>query len=260
MKMPALQNLMRRVAWLGFFGLILSAWWLMFRMNGAMGLDVLGSSPVNFLDLCLSPAKGAQFWIIYGMWGLMMAAMMGPTFVPTARSYEDMISARAATRTGFIGLITGYLLIWLGFAAFFALAQMFLQSQALLDGLGASSSGGLSVILLVIAGLYQFSAAKDACLNKCQSPMVFFLGNWKNGALGGVLMGAKLGVYCLGCCWAMMSLGFIGGVMNLVWMGIATLIMTLEKLPDVGRRITRPLGGVFLLAALLVGANNFGAF
>lgn len=255
-----LQNIFRTISWLGFFALILSAWWLMFRMSGAMGLDVLGTSPVDFLKLCLSPADGSEFWVVYGMWGLMMAAMMGPTFVPTAHSYEDMISARAATRIGFIGLITGYLLIWLGFAAIFSLAQMFLQSQALLDGLGASSAGGLNVILLMIAGFYQFSAAKDACLSKCQSPMVFFLGNWKNGALGGVSMGAKLGVYCLGCCWAMMSLGFIGGVMNLVWMGIATLIMTLEKLPDVGRIITRPLGGVFLLAALLVGANSFGLF
>ena len=260
MQLTTRQGFLRSFAWLAFFAVILLAWVLMFRMNSRMGLDVFGTSPIDFLELCLTPTDGGPFWVIYSMWGLMMAAMMGPTFIPTARSYEDLIGAGAGTRAGFVGLIVGYLLVWIGFAAIFALTQLSLQSQSLLGGLGESTSGWLTFTLLVIAGLYQFSRTKDACLTKCRSPMTFFIGHWRGGALGGARMGAYLGLYCLGCCWTMMALGFIGGVMNLVWMGIATLIMTTEKLPDIGHRITRPLGGAFLLAALLVGANNFALF
>jgi predicted metal-binding membrane protein len=258
------QNLTRTIAWLTFFGAILLAWVTMFAMSWGLGIDVFGKGQfVDFLALCLTPAGPnniAAFPIIYAMWALMMAAMMGPTFVPTARSFEDLIGAGAAKRTGFYGLITGYILVWIGFAAIFASAQIAMQSQGWLDILGASASGWLTFGLLFIAGLYQFTSVKDACLSKCRSPMTYFIGHWRAGLVGGLRMGADIGIYCLGCCWAMMSLGFIGGVMNLVWMGVATLIMTLEKLPDIGRKITRPLGFTFLLAALLVGVDNFGFF
>ena len=262
MKRTALENLPRSIAWLSFFGLILLAWGAMFAMSAGKGLDAFGNGRfVDFLVLCLTPAGPANlasFGVVYAMWALMMAAMMGPTFVPTARSFEDLIGAGAAKRTGFVGLIGGYLLVWIGFAAIFAATQIAMQSKGWLDILGASASGWLTFGLLLVAGVYQFTATKDACLTKCRSPMTFFIGHWRGGMLGGIRMGADLGVYCLGCCWAMMSLGFVGGVMNLVWMGVATLIMTLEKLPDIGRRITRPLGVAFIMAALLVGVNNFG--
>ncbi len=264
MKLTSRQQISRNTAWLAFFGMILFGWVGMFAMSNQIGLNLFGQGRfVDFLALCLTPAGPANivpYFTVYGMWALMMAAMMGPTFVPTARTYEDLINSGAGSRGGLIGLIVGYLLVWLGFAAIFASAQLTMQSQGWLDVLGASASGWLTFSLLLIAGVYQFTATKDACLTKCRSPMTFFLGYWRGGALGGARMGASLGVYCLGCCWAMMALGFIGGVMNLVWMGIATLIMTIEKLPDVGRWMTRPLGGAFLLASLLVGANNVAIF
>ena len=264
MKQTALQNLPRTIAWLSFFSLILLAWGVLFAMSAGMGMDAAGKGRIADLlvqyMMPAGPANLASFGVVYAMWALMIAAMMGPTFIPTAQSFEDLIGAGAATRTGFVGLVAGYLLVWSGFAAIFAAAQMAMQSQGWLDMLGASASGWLTFGLLAVAGVYQFTATKEGCLTKCRSPMTFFIGHWRGGMLGGIRMGADLGVYCLGCCWAMMSLGFVGGVMNLVWMGVATLIMTLEKLPDIGRKITRPLGAAFLLAALLVGADNLGVF
>jgi len=104
-------------------------------------------------------------------------------------------------------------------------------------------SGGL----LMLAGAYQFSALKAACLAKCRAPLTFFMQHWEEGAWRN---GLRLGLVCLGCCWALMALAFVGGVMNLAFMGLATAIMVIEKLPDLGRWLTRPLGGVLLAGGL----------
>ena len=122
----------------------------------------------------------------------------------------------------------------------------------LVSGFGDSRSVWLSVALLAIAGGYQFSALKEACLSKCRAPLTFFMQHWGESPLS---MGLRLGATCLGCCWALMLLAFVGGVMSLAFMGLATLIMTLEKLPDIGRWLSRPLG-----VALLGGAGLDGAY
>ena len=100
-----------------------------------------------------------------------------------------------------------------------------------------------------MAGAYQFSPVKEACLSKCRRPLSFFMQHWDEGALRN---GVRLGLVCLGCCWALMALAFVGGVMNLAFMGLATVIMVLEKLPQVGRYLTRPLGAVLIAASVWV--------
>jgi predicted metal-binding membrane protein len=122
----------------------------------------------------------------------------------------------------------------------------------LLDPLGQSASALFSAGILATAGLYQFSAVKAACLAKCRRPLTFFMQHWDEGPWRN---GLRLGLVCLGCCWALMALGFVGGVMNLVFMGLATLIMALEKLPDIGRYITRPLGFGLLAGAGALALN-----
>lgn len=131
-------------------------------------------------------------------------------------------------------------------------AQMGLFTAGLLDPLGASAAAWLSALLLAGAGAHQFSALKENCLAKCRAPLSFFMqhygeGPWRNGL--------RLGLVCLGCCWALMALAFVGGVMNLVFMGLATVLMVLEKLPQIGRRITRPLGVALIAAAGLTLAG-----
>ena len=188
---------------------------------------------------------------IFAMWALMSAAMMAPTAFPAFRTYDDLIHTQAADGFGFGALISGYLSAWLGFSALAALAQMALTTSDLLDPTGVSISSGLNAALLGVAGLYQFSRFKEACLSKCRAPMVFFIAEWRDGANGAFMMGLKLGATCIGCCWALMLVGFVGGIMNLLWMGLAMVLMAAEKLPDIGQHITRPVG-----AALLAGAAS----
>lgn len=156
MKLSNHQSITRTIAWLTFFCAILLAWVTMYAMSSGLGVDAFGKGRfVDFLALCVTPAGPsniASFSVIYAMWALMMAAMMGPTFVPTARSFEDLIGAGAAKRTGFYGLIVGYFLVWIGFAAIFASVQIAMQSKGWFDILGASASGWLTFGLLLVAG------------------------------------------------------------------------------------------------------------
>ncbi len=248
--MPA-QALLRPALWLGFFAVILWAWWLMYAMTAGMGMTLTGSMKMaDGMSMGMGQSMAMTSpGVLIPMWVIMMAAMMGPTFVPTARTYEDLIGSGAGTRAGFIGLIAGYLAVWFGFGAAIAVAHYGFLRLGLLSNMGGSTSLLFSAVLLGVAGAYQFTKVKDVCLGKCRTPMTYFLGHWRGGLMGGARMGAGIGAYCVVCCWAIMSLGFVGGAMNLIWMGIATLIMTLEKLPDLGRWLTRPLGVAFLAAA-----------
>jgi predicted metal-binding membrane protein len=106
----------------------------------------------------------------------------------------------------------------------------------------------------MLAGLYQFSPLKEACLSKCRQPMMFFLQYWNEGPW---LNGVRLGLVCLGCCWALMFLAFVGGVMNLVFMGIATVIMMVEKLPQLGRYLTKPLGGILVVCSIWMPLSSW---
>lgn len=239
-------RMMGRPHWLGLYGTILAAWLVLYAMSippdlraaGALyGLDLLAA-------LCVATPGAAGFAGMVAMWALMSAAMMAPTVLPALATYEDLSAAGAQTRIW--ALVAGYLAVWLGFSGVAATVQMALFSAGLLDPFGTSLSALLSAGLLALAGLWQFTSFKDACLSKCRAPMMFFLQHWDEGPWRN---GVRLGAVCLGCCWALMLLGFVGGVMNLAFMGIATMLMTLEKLPDIGRWLTRPLG-----AALLAGA------
>jgi predicted metal-binding membrane protein len=107
--------------------------------------------------------------------------------------------------------------------------------------------------LLIIVGAFQFTRLKEICHGVCHAPMTYFLGHWKTGFRGGLRMGLGLGVFCVGCCWGIMALGFVGGVMSLLWMGLATLFMVIEKLPEVGHRITKPMGAVLICSGLALG-------
>ncbi|MAI18209.1 MAG: hypothetical protein CBC71_04170 [Rhodobacteraceae bacterium TMED111] len=207
-------------------------------MSGSMSMD---TSITNFLPLA-------------GMWTVMMAAMMLPTMVPTLRSYEDLMVSADGTRIGWLGVLLGYSIVWIGFALFITAVQKGLLSFNIVDMMGKAKSMWVSASLLMLAGAFQFTRAKEVCHGVCHSPMSYFLGHWKTGLNGGVRMGLSLGAYCVGCCWLFMVLGFAGGVMNFLWMGLATLMMVLEKLPQLGHFLVKPLGGILILSGLSVVA------
>jgi predicted metal-binding membrane protein len=234
--------------WLALFGLILSAWVMLYAM--ALPADLRASARIfgaEFWEsLCTVTPDAAGFGRVVLMWALMAAAMMAPTALPAFATYEDL---GRSTQVRFGALVAGYLIVWLGFSVLAGALQMALFGAGLVSAFGDSLSAWLSAGLLMIAGLYQFSPVKEACLSKCRAPLTFFMAHWDEGPLRN---GVRLGLVCLGCCWALMLLAFVGGVMNIAFMGLATLIMVIEKLPAYGRLLTRPLGAVLIAAGLFL--------
>lgn len=245
---------MTGIHWLTLFGVILMAWAVLFAMSIPTelrdGARIFGSDFIT--SLCTITPDTAGFLRIVLMWALMSAAMMAPTALPAFATYEDL--SHTAPEANFAKLVGGYLLIWLGFSVLAAALQMALFRMDLLSAYGDSRSRVLTSVLLLAAGGYQFSPIKEACLSKCRMPMTFFMQHWNEGPLRN---GLRLGAVCLGCCWALMLLAFVGGVMNVAFMGLATVIMIFEKLPDLGRFITRPLGGLLIAAGFVSFVTAF---
>ena len=231
--------------WIALFAAMLCAWGVLFLMaipdelralEGVYGADLIAA-------ICGVTPGAAGLAGGIAMWALMSAAMMLPTALPAFATYDDL---GHATETGFGQLVAGYVTVWLVFSVAAGLAQTALFEAGLIGVLGQSQSAVLTAVLLFGAGLYQFSPMKEACLSRCRAPLTFFMAHWEEGPYQN---GLRLGADCVGCCWALMALAFVGGTMNMAFMGLALLIMTLEKLPDLGRFVTRPLGwGLMALA------------
>ncbi|MBT6190081.1 MAG: DUF2182 domain-containing protein [Tateyamaria sp.] len=249
-------HLIRSVLWLGFFGLILISWWFMYAMSMDMDLDLLGRpGEMGARMAAMDPRMPmympmANFGPLFWMWAVMMAAMMLPTMVPTLRSYEDLMISADGTRLGWCGVIVGYFVVWLAFAALITGLQLALLYGGVIDMLGILKTSAFAGLLLVVVGAFQFTRTKEVCHGVCHSPMIYFLGHWRTGFAGGLRIGLGLGAFCVGCCWGFMTLGFVGGVMNLAWMGLATLFMILEKLPQIGHVVTKPMGVILIISGL----------
>lgn len=251
----------RSVLWLAVFGTVLAAWIWLYLMATGMDLDWIGRpGPQGAAMRAMDPRMDmpmTDFGTLFGMWAVMMAAMMLPTMVPTLRAYEDLMASANGTRAGWIALLAGYMAVWLVFAALIAGVQQALLFAGTVDMLGIATSGWLQGGLLIGVGAFQFSRAKAVCHGVCHAPMSYFLGHWRPGARGGLRMGLALGAFCVGCCWGFMALGFVGGVMSLLWMGLATAFMVLEKLPQVGERLIRPAGVALIIGGLAVLGRPF---
>lgn len=239
----------RSILWLSFFGVILASWAFLYMMAMMSGVDLIGR-PVG---MNMMPME--TFGPLFAMWAIMMAAMMLPTMVPTLRAYEDLMQSANGTRAGWLGVLLGYAIVWVAFAALITAAQLWLASAGLVDELGIAPTW-LSAGLLVVVGAFQFTRVKEVCHGVCHAPTMYFLGHWRTGALGGLRMGLGLGAFCVGCCWGFMALGFVGGMMSLLWMGAATLFMVIEKLPQLGAFVTRPMGYALIAAGLGLGVSN----
>jgi predicted metal-binding membrane protein len=240
----------RWIFWFGFYAAILMGWFGLMQITVS---PMPGLSAAEYWATLCGSAEDADPLALFAMWGLMSAAMMLPTFVPAVRTFEELGSVRATDGASMAALVIGYGTVWLVFSALAAALQLGLAKAGAMTGAGQSLSPWLSAGLLASAGAYQFSTAKAACLAKCRHPLLFFMEHWAPGMKPALAMGARLGVWCLGCCWLLMLLGFVGGAMNLLWMGAATLFMVLEKLPEIGRYLTRPLGAALLIGAVVQG-------
>nr|WP_298687307.1 DUF2182 domain-containing protein [uncultured Dongia sp.] len=229
--------------------------WILFYLLLALswtGLIWLTAAPEQMstwralLDRCLAPAETLAFAPRLGMWALMSLGMMLPTTLPALQRFADLVQNRRDGQAfyRFLSFLSAYVLIWLGFSVLAAGTQTVL---ARVEWAGADNF--LPTALFGFAGLYQFSRLKHACLTRCRHPMTFFMAHWQDGKGGAFHMGLRHGRDCLGCCWALMALGFVGGAMSLGWMGLGMVLMVLEKLAGPGRYVTLPLGLVLISAA-----------
>lgn len=240
---------------------------------GALGLgmgvfDHLRPSGLGALAVLCRPAFGhhastgfAEAALVFVMWTAMVLAMMLPTAGPMIMTYTEIAdtAARKGERVASpLALVAGYAAIWLGFAAIATVLQAALTGAALLDPAMASASPLFSGAVFIGAGAYQFSALKHACVTRCQRPFPFFLAHWSSEAGGVIRLGLRQGVYCLGCCWAMMLVMFAVGVMNVVWMAALGVIMAAEKIATT-TRFSRLLGVVFVMIGAVLIATAVAA-
>lgn len=187
---------------------------------------------------------------LFLMWAEMMAAMMIPSAAPMILTFARVNRRRREQERPFVAaslFLLGYLAIWGMFSLAAALAQWTLHGAALLSPMMQSSNPALGGALLISAGGFQWTPWKRACLNHCRSPLSFLLGNWREGRMGALAMGIRHGAYCTGCCWLLMALLFVAGVMNMLWVALITLLVLLEKVLPQGMRFGS-MTGVFFVA------------
>ena len=190
------------------------------------------------------------FWMMFAMWSIMMVGMMLPSVAPMILIYAAVAkkASKQETPVAPIGAFTlGYLTVWIVFSLFATIAQWGLDKAAMLSPMMVAKSPYLGTGLLIAAGIYQWLPIKKSCLQHCRSPFHFISSHWQPGKFGAFKMGLDHGVFCLGCCWVLMLLLFVGGVMNLVWIATIALFVLLEKVLPVGDVGGRGLG-LFIVA------------
>jgi predicted metal-binding membrane protein len=195
---------------------------------------------------------------LFGMWTVMMAAMMLPSAVPMVLTFVRLNMQRGEAGRA-LAFTVAYLLVWTTFGGLATVLQWMLQSLDWVDPMIVSSSVALNVALLLIAGAYQFSPLKRMCLAQCRSPVGFLLAEWKPRVGGAFTMGLRHGTSCTGCCWALMLLAFVGGVMNIAWIAALSFAVGIEKLAPRGELLGKLLGlaliatGIGRIVAILSG-------
>jgi predicted metal-binding membrane protein len=206
------------------------AWLMLLQMARDM------SAPGGMADAAMAgmlmPWSLADALLMFAMWLVMMVGMMLPSALPMLLIYQQMLRKRMPTAQRHLALLlfcSAYGLVWAGFALGATALQWALEQLALLSPGMRSSSTALGAGLLLVAGVYQWLPSKAVCLEHCRGPLHFLLGYWRPGVLGGWRMGLAHGAYCLGCCWALMGLLFVVGVMNLLWVAVIGAFVLLEK-------------------------------
>jgi predicted metal-binding membrane protein len=197
------------------------------------------------LHLHARPWTAAELGTTFAMWVVMMVAMMAPTVAPMLLALDRIGRARPGAGGSLLpatAFLAGYLLVWTALSLVAALVQWRLHELALVSAAGASRGTVFSGLLLLLAGAFQLTPQKQACLRRCRSPLLFLMSWWRPGAWGALRMGILHGVFCVGCCWALMALMLVGGAMNLLWAAALMLLMLAEKALPIGRRVAHAAG------------------
>ena len=234
--------------------LVANSPWPLFMLAVASGWFLLLQHHISTSSAVHSHASSHALSSVFLMWMLMTLVMMSTTAVPVLMSLRSITSN--ASQQIWWAFVFGYAVIWLGFALAASSLQLTIAELNLFDsqnGLNKILSGGL----LITAGLYQFPSLKQKCQSECVAPMQFFIRYWRDGVSGSFKMGLRHGVTCVGCCWALMMLAFVGGLTNIWFMVLSATVMAIEKFPVIGRRITLPLGVLIIIWGVAVLASLF---
>lgn len=236
----------------GLVGLTAASWmylWYVATRTGDMS-SVLAMPMTS----AWSPVEAA---LMVTMWAVMMAAMMVPSAVPMVLTYDRMDRGSVDGRRGSTTLfVAGYGAVWAIFALGATGLQWLLGNMQLVDGMGQTTQSGLAGALLIGSGVFQFSPVKRRSLGACRTPMGFLMTSWREGKSGALGMGLHHGMLCLRCCWALMILLFVLGVMNLAWVALLAIFVIAEKVSRRGEAIS-VVGGVVMITwglSVLLGA------
>ena len=208
--------------------------------------------PIAMMTMPMSPAwSTSNFTAVFLMWAIMMAAMMLPSALPMIIIHRKMSSTSTNGVTTAV-FTAAYLIIWSVFSIFAVTTQFFAHGLGVLNPSDLTLSTLLSAIVLIAAGGFQFTKLKDTCLKACQSPAGFFMTRWEGGSIGALKMGLSHGLFCLGCCWALMALAFVGGTMNVFWMAILTGLMIFDKQHYFHQQWSTSVGWMLIVTGVLV--------
>lgn len=233
----------------GLFFVAGVGWLYMFYMAWAM-------QNMHLVDMWMPPIGSTRTWTAYDffmlfiMWFTMMIAMMTPTVVPMVLMFTTVNRSKKNKQQPYAPtwlFLLGYLFAWGFFSLVVSLIQWPLHGSGLLNPMMDNRSYLLSGGILILAGIYQFTALKDVCLEQCRTPLGFIMTAWRDGHIGALKMGFHHGFFCIGCCWALMLILFAVGVMNMLWVILITLLVLLEKILPVSPELMRKITGIGLV-------------
>lgn len=213
-----------------------------YLLTGAGTMQEMGDM---LMPMSSGPWDLGHALVMLAMWAVMMAAMMLPSAAPMILLYGTIARKRSAGGEEVAGsaiFTAGYVAVWAVFSLAAVALQYGLEGAALLSPMMETTSIVLAAALLIVAGVYQWTPLKQACLRHCRSPLEFVMTQWREGRRGAFVMGARHGTYCVGCCWMLMLLLFVGGVMNLAWIAGLAAYVLLEKLAPAGPWVGRAAG------------------
>jgi predicted metal-binding membrane protein len=239
--------------------MVLVAWWYLFHTRASMPGMAMPGMDMSGMDMRGMDMSGPEQWgatavlLLFVMWAVMMVAMMLPSAAPMVLAFLGVNHRRQAAGRPFVPVgifVAGYLAVWTAYSAVATLAQWGLHKAALLSPAMAATSPFLSGGLLIAAGIFQWTPLKHMCLKGCRSPLSFLMSEWRDGWPGAFIMGLRHGSYCVGCCWVLMALLFVAGVMNLLWVAVIAFFVMAEKTLPRGELLGHVTGAALVAAGV----------
>ena len=233
---------------------VAGAAWVYLLIGPVPGMSSSGDESLMPIEMARAAWGVTEALLLMMMWSAMMLAMM----LPSATGILPLLSRVGGGKnpgSTTLWFAAGYFSVWLGFSAIAAALQLIFHNVGAMSGTMQWANSYVGAALLIIAGLYQFHPLKQSCLTRCRSPLDFLMTSWRAGNAGALRMGLSYGMVCTGCCWALMLVLFVLGIMNLLVVAALSAVIVLEKMSRSGRQLSRVTGAVLIVGGLLTLAQ-----